>query len=388
MRSNDRSRPSRLRGAIGKSLRTIHSLNPAGRLWNRWLFVLSLCTILSFQAAKATFAQERSDGIQQQNAVLTGQIPEAAVAATVGAGNSPWERLPGAARDIAVSSGRSVWVVGTNPMGSGYATYQLTSSGMDWKSRNGSATSIAAGPESEVWTVDSRNMIRRWDDSSEEWNQVDGSARDVGVGADGSVWIVGTKAYPVGNAIYRRQGEDWQEVGGATASRIAVGPNGNAWVIDAVGRLFEYRGERRPWREHKMDSKDVIDIGVGANGEVWVIVGPVAEGGGQLLRYDGVEWRKHPGQATRIAVDRYGEPWVTNAGQSIYRSTCSAAGRGPSNRPTFVGLRCLKQLRTGVWSHPGGSKQLKYANLAWAEGSNPWGMREIYASPTGAALSV
>lgn len=57
-----------------------------------------------------------------------------------------------------------------------------------------------------------------------------------------------------------------------------------------------------------------VDIGVGANGSVWVIgTNRVAKGFG-IYRWTGRGWQNIPGGAVRIAVDPRGIPWVVNSG--------------------------------------------------------------------------
>lgn len=63
-----------------------------------------------------------------------------------------------------------------------------------------------------------------------------------------------------------------------------------------------------------------VDIGVGANGAVWVI-GTLANGAGgnEIFRWDKGSFTKVPGAATRISVDGQGNAWITNAAKEIYR---------------------------------------------------------------------
>jgi hypothetical protein len=61
------------------------------------------------------------------------------------------------------------------------------------------------------------------------------------------------------------------------------------------------------------------DIGVGANGAVWVIGTDPAMGGYSIYQWTGSSWIKSNGAATRIAVDAAGVPWVINVYGNIYR---------------------------------------------------------------------
>ena len=58
---------------------------------------------------------------------------------------------------------------------------------------------------------------------------------------------------------------DWNKWNGG-AVRIAVGPDGNAWVVDNAGFIYCFDGfmfQKLPGSAH--------DIGVGADGSAWVI---------------------------------------------------------------------------------------------------------------------
>lgn len=66
------------------------------------------------------------------------------------------------------------------------------------------------------------------------------------------------------------------------------------------------------------------DIGVGANGAVWVI-GTDSEGGAGygVHRWTGSGWQKISGGAKRIDVDPQGNPWVVNNAGQIWKHNVS-----------------------------------------------------------------
>src|SRR5258708_1261402 len=102
--------------------------------------------------------------------------------------------------------------------------------------------------------------------NAQQWQLMDGRASDVGEVADGSVWIIGTN--PVGSSdfdIWRRNATGWTNIPGG-ALRIAVGPSGNAWIVNSSQTIFRYDGSK--WVTVNGQARD---IGIGANGTVWVI---------------------------------------------------------------------------------------------------------------------
>lgn len=62
-----------------------------------------------------------------------------------------------------------------------------------------------------------------------------------------------------------------------------------------------------------------IDIGIGANGAVWIVGTNPVPGGFGIYRWAGTGWEGVPGGATNISVDPDGLPWVVNDAQCIFR---------------------------------------------------------------------
>jgi hypothetical protein len=95
------------------------------------------------------------------------------------------------------------------------------------------------------------------------------------------------------------------------AARAAAG----LWLI-AAAALAQAQGNLT-W---EAKTGGATDIGVGADGSVWII-GSDAVGGGNygIYRWKEFEWIKMPGAAKRIDVDPRGNAWVVNAAHQIFR---------------------------------------------------------------------
>ena len=150
--------------------------------------------------------------------------------------------------------------------------------------------------------------------SAQTWQLLDGAAKDIGVGKDGSAWVIGTAAVPGGFEIYRRGPSSWPRVAGG-AVRIAVEPSGNAWVVNSGQSVFRFDGATF----QPVAGITATDIGVGADGTVWVIGSQAVPGGFNILRLTGSTWNVVPGGALRIAVDPSGKAWVVNSTNTIFR---------------------------------------------------------------------
>ena len=145
---------------------------------------------------------------------------------------------------------------------------------------------------------------------AQSWAYVPGiTAQDIAVGKNGSVWATGKNS-----AIYRWTGASWETMSGG-AERIAVDPEGAAWVIGS-GYIFKYNLATKSWEQKPGMAKD---IGVGADGSVWVVgMGPVS-GGYDIYKWNGSDWTKITGGGVQIAVEPTGNPWVVDNSSKIFR---------------------------------------------------------------------
>lgn len=146
------------------------------------------------------------------------------------------------------------------------------------------------------------------------WTPMIGNVLAIGANAKGVLWAIGN-APGSDHPIYRFNGTNWQQVAGA-ATRIAVDPAGNGWVVNSAGSIYRFAGAA--WQ---LLPGKAMDIGVGANGSVWII------GADSNIYHLNVAynspgpfvWQQVPGGAVRIAVGPDGNPWVVNGGHEIYR---------------------------------------------------------------------
>ena len=219
-----------------------------------------------------------------------------------------WTSVVGLAKDIGVGADGSVWIIGTDA-----SPYKWT--GSNWQKIAGVAARIAVDPSGNAWVVNSEGTILRW--TGNQWEAIPGNASDIGVGADGTVWVIGVDQIDqYGYDIYRWTGSAWQNTAGV-AARIAVDPAGNAWVADLSGQIYR-------WTDGQWQSvagvRTVKDIGVGADGSVWIIGIERFDKDYRIFRWNGSAFEKEPnGAAVQIAVDPSGNPWVVHSSCNIFR---------------------------------------------------------------------
>ncbi len=222
---------------------------------------------------------------------------------------------------------------------------------------------------------------------SVSWRGIPGAAIDVGVGANGAVWVIGYEGAKPDQRIFRWNGSSFTPAGGSGV-RIAVDPAGNPWVVNSVGDI--YRSENNASSFIKMPGK-AIDIGIGANGIVWIVGINVVPGGYGIYRWTGTEFVGVPGGGVRISVDPQGYAWIVDSALNIYRFDGSAFVRMPGQAKD-IGIggdgsvfiaggndAVYKWNGVSAWVQLDGSGLIAVA----ADGAgNPWGVnagRNIYA---------
>jgi hypothetical protein len=147
--------------------------------------------------------------------------------------------------------------------------------------------------------------------AAQNWASVGGiAAQDIAVGRNGAVWATSTNG-----AIHRLNGSTWQTMPG-TASRVAVDPNGVAWVVNSGSEIYRYVAASNNWVKV---TGNATDIGIGADGSVWIVGANRAQGGFDIYKWNGNGWNLVPGGAVRIAVDPKGNAWVVNNTNNVFR---------------------------------------------------------------------
>jgi hypothetical protein len=224
-----------------------------------------------------------------------------------------WATVPGLAKDIGIGADGSVWIIGADPVGaSDFGIHRWT--GRGWESVDGGAVRIDVDDQGIPWVVNSKGEIFRR--IGTQWQTLPGRAKDIGIGADGSVWIIGADPVDVSDfGIQRWTGTDWEAVDGATGIRIDVDRDGNPWVVNSKGEIFRRTGTQ--WQTLPGRAKD---IGIGADGSVWVIgTTPVGASNFRTYRWTGSGWEMVDGKGVQISVDNNGVPWVATASGDIFR---------------------------------------------------------------------
>jgi hypothetical protein len=174
-------------------------------------------------------------------------------------GSAPsWEKVDGAAHDVAVGSDGTIYAIGVKKVGGGYEIFSRAKTADRWTKLSGAATRIAASG-TEAWVVNDQGMI--FVQSGKGWKKVPGpAAQDIGASAKG-VWIIG-----VDEKIYQRVGNTWKLFGGK-AQRIDVDEDGRPWIVTKVGQIYVHTNNLK-W--HKLPGA-ATDVAVDARGAAYVV---------------------------------------------------------------------------------------------------------------------
>ena len=213
-------------------------------------------------------------------------------------GAPAWRATGGYAVDVGATNG-TTWAVPSD----GSLWYQ-TNSG--WNKTNGaSATKVEVSPNGNAWAILSDESI--WHYASGYWQKIGGLGVDIAAGADDNPWLIGAD----GLTPFHYVNGNWQQLPGQF-TRITASPENVAYAIAPDKQIWKYDPGSNSWI-HVACCAD--DIGVGANGNLWVI------GDGNAIWHwnGGSSWTQWPGTGTSIAVTPNGTPYVTEAGTSAVK---------------------------------------------------------------------
>ena len=244
----------------------------------------------------------------------------------------PNPSIPTCATSIAVGPDEDVWLTGCQPMdygrlGANYAIFHRRND--VWTRTKDRAAQIAMSPEGKLWRIDGHGAVFERNETGGGWSRHEGvCATAIGVGAERRAWIIGC---PRSFEVSYFDGSRWTPVPGASANQIGVSVEGMPWVIaqDPAPVIHRWNGtafEKVPGCGTR--------ITLGSAGDAWMLGCKLAGARGNVVQH-WVEdrWMEVPGlMAVALVKGPEGSLWlVDSAGKILQYST---AHEGP--RPTVV----------------------------------------------------
>jgi kumamolisin len=229
-----------------------------------------------------------------------------------------WQVIPGLAFDVASADNGSVWVVSTLPTGS-YGSGIYHWNGATWESIPGGGRRITVSQKRVYATIATSRMLIYQDGV---WTPTSVFAHDIAACADGSVWLVGTEPIAGGFPIYHWSRAGQRLLPSKGAIRIAVDPQGFPWVITWQMEVFRWTAfgwQSLPSlpRQSALVPGEGVDIGIGANGSVWVVTNPPTQEP-SIFHWNGRSWDAVEGAAVATSVRPDGLPWIVTPYAEIY----------------------------------------------------------------------
>jgi hypothetical protein len=276
---------------------------------------------LQIAAASGTAHPVWTDSRSGLPAVFSSAIDEATAAtstSTRGTGSSAvrpsagtgWLSLPGGGTDIGVGANCTAWIIGEDAVTGGGGTWVFEGS-RGWVNAGGGGVRITTSPFGGPRLVNNSGQV--WFLGAAGWTQLNGGGLDAGAGPDNSLWLIGLDPETGGHGVWVFNGSGFTFANGAGV-RIAIGPDGLPWIVNNAGQIWHL--DLGAWVQVPGGARD---IGVGADGSVWIIgLNPIA-GGWQTYRFNGSGgWDAVNGGGVAISVGPDGMPWVINSAGQIF----------------------------------------------------------------------
>ncbi|MGI9145135.1 MAG: tectonin domain-containing protein [Chloroflexota bacterium] len=161
--------------------------------------------------------------------------------------------------------------------------------------------------------------------------------------APATIWIIGTSgtgSHPI--LHYAQPTASWVTTDGL-AARVAVASDGRPWVVNAAGAVFRRLAGRTSYDDGSWQYISGIaasDIGVGADGSVWVLDMATLNGGHGIWPMTSAPasglsgvgtWRQIEGAAVAVSVGPDGQRFVVNSSGSVF-----SRARGGSTNSCLV----------------------------------------------------
>jgi hypothetical protein len=263
------------------------------------------------------------------------QIPASASVAATNPLIVEWVKCGSGYKDVGAGDIQTTFALKTN-----LSLVKWVPNTTTWQSTNGSGLAVDVGPSAVPWLIgtDKKVYYGTYPNSSNTyfWERLDWQpAMDIGISSQfyvppytyGEPWGI-VPAYPQDNPKQCLRWNwptlSWWWTGNEEATKVDVGPNGNAWKVGLDGKVWEGVRNGTDFTWILRSGMLATDIGVSSHGDVWITSFneeyPSHDKGVYRWNAASNAWERSNGGGIRISVDDVGRPWLVNSIGDIYRS--------------------------------------------------------------------
>lgn len=221
-------------------------------------------------------------------------------------------------KDIGIGADGSIFIVNTDvtPNSSGYSISKLVNNTLTPLPDCG-AVRVAVSPTGVPWVVTKAHKILKFNGTG--WDELPGRATDIAIGGNGGVFAIGDIETSVtgGNNIMKWTGTAWEDMLDCAAIRIAVTPAGIPWVVNKSGLVYKFGGT---YLWSVMDNVTASDIGIGADGSIFVTGKSNGGTNPDIFKFDGFYNWNNIGVSggANISVTPDGKAWWIDTANVVH----------------------------------------------------------------------
>jgi hypothetical protein len=169
-----------------------------------------------------------------------------------------WSRMSGRFTRIAAAEDNHPWAV--NNEGE-----LLRYNGLWWEIKNKNVTDVAANSRGDVFIVMNNGDIKHWYALRSEWRPITGSAKRIALGNDGQPWVINSEG-----KVQSYDGKNWRVYSNTIARDIAIGGEDTQVIVDSTGALLRWDKLKEKWS--KVDGIDAVKLSaVTPSGDIWAV---------------------------------------------------------------------------------------------------------------------
>mmetsp|Transcript_16459 Transcript_16459/g.14154 ORF Transcript_16459/g.14154 Transcript_16459/m.14154 type:complete len:301 (+) Transcript_16459:1824-2726(+) len=157
-----------------------------------------------------------------------------------------WAITSGSLTQIGLGRQGQLYGLGLNQLAQGSAVWKYRHSNNQWVqvSKYHGAVKVLSDNKGFPMILDKNNHLYQWT-SDNTWEELPEAHTDFGVGVvNNELWTIGIRAISNSYEIKQLNSKGQFQVVNGAATKVAVGPDGTAWVINGNGNWYERSGNK------------------------------------------------------------------------------------------------------------------------------------------------